>query len=191
MIWREHRLAEYPMQAAAPLLILFVSWALDMNDPFVQQSVITVYGLIHVALLLVAGYLFYVVAIAKRTDGDRMITVPVKDYAQPDVAKTENITVATYDKRKLRELVVSKILVPLCITGFIYRQWGTVLPLLFQTINNPMVMYKFELFQLFVLGRPEKFELARPWEEPDPMPSWLKGLASPSAEDDKTKKKKK
>lgn len=179
------------MQGVVPIIILALTWTLNMNDPFTQQVVITVYGAVHVILFLVAAYLFYAVAIARRADAERLIAVPVVDYAQPDVKKTENITVVAYDKRKLRELVVSKILVPLCITGFIYRQWGTVLPLLFQSINNPTQMYKFELFQLFVLGRPEKFELARPWEEPNPMPSWLQSFANPAKEEDKAKNKKK
>lgn len=151
--------------------MLLVNWTIDTNDVEVQANIFKIFVAVHAALVLGLGYLGFRVLFGAKTEGT--VVVAVQSHDPKEKGKTETITITEYDTRKLRELCLQKILMPLGITMFIYSKWATVLPLLFQCVNNPTALYKHELFQIYILGKEPKFELARPWTEPNPMPEWL------------------
>jgi hypothetical protein len=159
------------MNTFLPMIMLLVNWTVDTNDPENQSIIFKIFVAVHALLVVALGYLATRILFGAKQEGN--VVVPVQSYDPKDKGKTESVSIADYDTRKLRELCLQKILMPLGITMFIFSKWGTVLPLLFQCVNNPQAVYKHELFQIYVLGKEPKFELARPWTEPNPMPDWL------------------
>lgn len=176
------------MNPLFPLLMMFLAWSLDTTDPQIQKYILTTFVVVHIAVFAMLAFMFYRIWFGKQKEGT--VVVPVDPQ---DKKNTETISFRVYDARKLRELTVSKILIPLGVIMFIYSRWGTILPLMFQCLNNPTQVYASELFKIHVLGKAASYELGRPWPEPNPMPAWLQKFAGGSAEadDGKGKKKKK
>lgn len=174
-----------------PLMMLAVSWGVDTNDKEVQSNIFKIFVGVHAVVLVFMGYLGFRVMFGANQTGT--VVVPIQTYSNDpkEKKKTETISIKDYDVRKLRELGLQKILMPLGIMMFIYSKWGTVLPLLFQCVNNPSQIYKHELFQIYIMGKEPKFELARPWTEPNPLPSWMQKFAGgDDSEASNTNKKK-
>ena len=143
------------MNPLLPLLMMLVSWSIDQTDPAVQWNVVAAFSAIH-AILIVG-----VIAIGAKiylNPNQSIVSVPLVQGGK----EMEQITFSQYDMRKLRELGFTKILMPVLITLFIFNKWGVLLPLLFQSLNNPMQFYGSELFQIDLMGQPAKDAMARP-----------------------------
>jgi hypothetical protein len=179
------------MNALLPLLMLLVSWSVDTNDKEVQSNIFKIFVCVHIGVLASMGFLFFRVMFGAKQTGTVVVSIQSHSNDPKERGKTETISVQDYDARKLRELCLQKIMMPLGIMIFIYSKWGTVLPLLFQCVNNPSQLYKHELFQIYIMGKEPKFELARPWTEPNPMPEWLQKLSGASENEAPTANKKK
>lgn len=160
------------MNPLLPLLMMLINWSVDATDPATQSNILTLFIAVHAALILVVVFLFLRVYLQPTPESlTKTVSVPLIQGG----TEMEVITVQAYDLRKLRELGLTKILLPLGITIFIFNKWQIILPMLFQSMNNPMQLYGSELFQIHVMGKSpkDKPELVRPWTEAAAMPEWL------------------
>ena len=172
------------MNMIMPVIMILINWSIDATDPTNQENVLYIFIGVHALMFVVGAVLFFKIA---QSNEKGTVLAPVT----PGSSETEELSVSDYDTKKLREMFLTKVFIPLIITYFIFKKWNILLPLLFQSFNNPMMLFKSELVQIHLLGKPAKFELARPWTEPSPMPEWLSNLSKPAAESSAIKSKKK
>src|SRR5689334_783049 len=101
------------MNPYIPMLMMLINWSIDTTDPTVVSNIYNCFVAVHALILVVAAFLWFKVL---RSDDVGVLTVPVAAGS----STTEQLTVAQYDSRKLRELCLSKIFMPLGITMFIF-----------------------------------------------------------------------
>lgn len=169
-----------------PFVMLYVVRSLDTTDASVQRYIQVGFVVVHAAIFAVMAYIKVQIL---STHDETIITVPVK---MPDKkGQTEKKTVFEYDTAQFNELAFTKLLMSVAIMGIVFYKWETYVPLLFQCYMNPQNVISAPLFQIYVLKRPAKMDLGRPWETSDPMQKWLESFsakpASESAEDKKRK----
>ncbi len=160
--------------------MILINWSIDSTDPTIQQNVQLLFFGVIVLIVAVAAVIFH--RIGQRKDNGTVM-VPVETGS----TKLEPVSFAVYDLRKLRELLLSKVIIPGIITYLIFLKWQVLVALIFQSINNPIMVFNSELFQIYILGKPATLERARPWAEPAAMPEWLTKMM-PTAEPEKPKK---
>ena len=80
----------------------------------------------------------------------------------------------------------------ICIVSFINYKWGSPMPLLFQCVMQPMALFEQPLFQIHMLGKEAKDDLARPFKAPaNPLQEMMGGAdaAKPKPKEIKEEKK--
>ena len=82
-------------------------------------------------------------------------------------------------RRRPRGLVTTRARPPrpqICIVSFINYKWGSPMPLLFQCVMQPMALFEQPLFQIHILGKEAKDDLARPFKAPaNPLQEMMGG----------------
>ena len=149
-------------------LVLF-GWSkldieVDPETPEGQQNV----ELIRMAFIgcVAVCYLFafYVKTLVRSKRDDTMVTVTTPKTMAAE-AKTEEITVTEHDTREATKMM-SGILMPLLIIGFLHYKWAYIRPLVMQCVMMPMSLYDNKLIKVHVLGQPATGDLQRPWKPP-------------------------
>lgn len=163
------------MNILVPLTILIVSWSLDSTDPAIQKRIFFIFVAVHVAIVLMAVYLFF--AIWRRADNT---LIRVKDRYTGDESIQKHWE---YDLGKLRDLTVTKIGLSAAVSSFVASRYGIPFPLLLQSLNNPKAFYNSELFRVYVRGEKAEGELQRPWKDSSMVPEWAKDLWSQGEKD--------
>ncbi|KAJ1642039.1 phosphate transporter (Pho88) [Coemansia erecta] len=93
------------------------------------------------------------------------------EYDDPTPGSQEGrikTTVCKYDLSELSKLQKSTIFT-VAIVGFMHFKFGYVQPLILQSIMPLMNLYKNQLFQIHVLGKPAVDGLQRPWVPENPF----------------------
>lgn len=153
------------MNILLPFTILILSWSIDTTDPAVQSTITYIFAAVH--SLAFALFIYIFVCIWRR--GDPTLIEVKEPY-------TNERTIQKYweyDCSRLRDLFFSKVGLSTGISIFVATRFGIPFPLLLQCLNNPKAIYDSELFQIYVLGRPEENELARPWKDHTMVPEWI------------------
>ncbi|KAJ1724262.1 phosphate transporter (Pho88) [Coemansia erecta] len=77
-------------------------------------------------------------------------------------------TVAKYDLGELSKLQKSTLFT-VAIVGFMHFKFGYIQPLILQSLLPLLNLYKNQLFQIYVLGKPAVDSLQRPWVPENPF----------------------
>ncbi|KAJ1863171.1 phosphate transporter (Pho88) [Coemansia sp. RSA 2703] len=85
-------------------------------------------------------------------------------------------TVAKYDLGELSKLQKSTLFT-VAIVGFMHFKFGYIQPLILQSLLPLLNLYKNQLFQIYVLGKPAVDSLQRPWVPENPFAA-LTGAAN-------------
>ncbi|KEG10499.1 hypothetical protein DQ04_03641060 [Trypanosoma grayi] len=166
------------MNLLTPFALLIVNWSLDFTDPEVQRIISYIFYLVHGVVFIVMGILFFRIWVSDDTR-----VVHAKDSYTNEM---EKMTTWEYDSSRWRTLFFSKLLLPVAVGLFVASRWNTPFPLLLQCISNPNTVYRFPLFQLHLLHKPEEGKLVRPWKEESVMPEWMQQIWQQSQPSEET-----
>ena len=168
------------------LLLIAISMVavatLDSEDPATKQAA----WLMFVASAAISTLLFAFLTfrIGAKKDAT-VIEVPVEDPSQGFVGKLLKVegsdkapekkktTIFQYDTDKLREFSFQRTVLPSMIIIFVHFKFGSVVPLMLQSMNSLIGLFSFELVQIHLMGRPAVGKLARPF-----VPQGMLGMLS-------------
>jgi len=146
-----------------PLVVVFVSKQIfDFENEEDVEFCRTVYMVMHGSVLCCLGYMYTKakanaqVGIVKTTE--KAAFGAVED--EPDTPKEQSV--AEYDVAQVFTQL-QQLGLGMCITTFIAYKWNLAIPLVLQSVTNPLQMYQGNLFKVYILGeRAPK----RPWADP-------------------------
>mmetsp|Transcript_1635 Transcript_1635/g.2238 ORF Transcript_1635/g.2238 Transcript_1635/m.2238 type:complete len:202 (+) Transcript_1635:43-648(+) len=151
-----------------PLLVSVVQSAdIDWKDPHVLLCVRAIFGASMSCMLVMLVFIYTKV---NSTNDERRVKIKEKKQFGVVQEEARELTVSEHDLdvvgKNMKTLVIS-----LCITGMMHKQYAWVLPLVIQSVHQPIAMYQSPLFQIYILGRREggaNNPLSRPWSNTPP-----------------------
>ncbi|KAJ2718121.1 phosphate transporter (Pho88) [Coemansia sp. Benny D115] len=123
---------------------------------------------------LIIAFTFYLKSLIQQKND----TTPL-EYTDPAPGSQQariETTVAKYDLGELAKLQKSSLFTAAIVT-FMHFKFGYIQPLILQSILPLLSMYKSQLFQIHVLGKPATDSLKRPWAPENPFAA-LTGAAT-------------
>lgn len=145
--------------------IILFQWSLDLADPRTQYVIQHIFFCIH--CLLALGALGTAVECFRRNEKE---TVTYEDtYSKEKISQS----VRAYDTGSLAEMVFLKMLMPAVISYIMAKRTGLYFPLMVQCWNNPKMLYKSEVVQIYLFNEKAEGVLQRPWTKNGMVPEWL------------------
>ncbi|KAJ2746629.1 hypothetical protein GGI20_001209 [Coemansia sp. BCRC 34301] len=89
-------------------------------------------------------------------------------------------TVCRYDLAEVAKLQKSSMFT-IAIVAFMHFKFGYIQPLILQTLLPMLNLYKHQLFQIHILGKPAVDSLKRPWVPENPFAALTGGAATTTA----------
>eukprot|EP00758_Cryptobia_borreli_P018874 Tbor_TRINITY_DN7588_c0_g1::TRINITY_DN7588_c0_g1_i1::g.914::m.914 len=150
------------IRSVVPLVTLGIAYKLDHNNPTVRFCSILLFTIGQT--IVCAGLLMAYLSIKAKNE-TRIILVPSDRHpAQVGMAAAvTETTIYDYDIKILCETAIQKVGVPIIVMMIIYWKTGSLIPLILQGVNSPIIAYQWELIQIHLLGRQAVGALLRPF----------------------------
>lgn len=152
------------MQVAMPLTLI----GARKIKPWIMENY-GIDGLRGLFVSSIAGVLIMLAVVYSKIQARGDVTpVQIKKRGADGVERTELLTVTEYDLSELKKLF-TRTLMGLFIGGFLHLKFNFDDPLLMQALMIPMQTAGSQLVKIYIGGAAAVGELARPFQEPNPL----------------------
>ncbi|KAJ1895002.1 phosphate transporter (Pho88) [Kickxella alabastrina] len=151
-----------------------------LESPEYAPLIRTIYA---TATTLIVALTFYLKSLIQQKND----TTPL-EYDDPTPGTQQGrieTTMCKYDLAELAKLQKSSMFT-IAIVGFMHFKFGYIQPLILQSILPMLNLYKNQLFQIYILGKPATDSLKRPWAPENPFAALTGAINGTAATEDTT-----
>ncbi|KAJ1668955.1 phosphate transporter (Pho88) [Coemansia sp. RSA 1694] len=132
-----------------------------------------------VATALMISFTFYLKSMIQRKNDTTALEYNDPAPGSQGAPRIET-TVCRYDLAEVAKLQKSSMFT-IAIVAFMHFKFGYIQPLILQTLLPMLNLYKHQLFQIHILGKPAVDGLKRPWVPENPFAALTGGAATTTA----------
>ncbi|KAJ2490102.1 phosphate transporter (Pho88) [Coemansia sp. RSA 2050] len=133
-----------------------------------------------VATALMIGFTFYLKSLIQKKNDTTALEYNDPAPGNQGAPRIET-TFCRYDLGEVAKLQKSSLFT-IAIVAFMHFKFGYIQPLILQTLLPMLNLYKSQLFQIHILGKPAVDSLKRPWTPENPFAALTGGAASATAD---------
>ena len=112
--------------------------------------------------------------------------VEVIDKMAGDAQKRRSLSIGEYDAEEAMKKIKSSAFA-VCVVAFIHYKWGSPMPLLLQSIMQPMNLTDDPLVKIYLFGKAATGKCQRPFKVANPIADLFEGKTEEAVTDDKKK----
>ncbi|KAJ2813337.1 phosphate transporter (Pho88) [Coemansia furcata] len=129
-----------------------------------------------VATALMIAFTFYLKSMIQKKNDTTALEYNDPTPGNQGAPRIET-TVCRYDLAEVAKLQKSSMFT-IAIVAFMHFKFGYIQPLILQTLLPMLNLYKSQLFQIHILGKPAVDSLKRPWAPENPFAALTGGAAN-------------
>ncbi|KAJ2756735.1 phosphate transporter (Pho88) [Coemansia aciculifera] len=148
-----------------------------LEDPEYAMLIRSTYA---VATALMIAFTFYLKSLIQKKNDTTALEYNDPAPGNQGAPRIET-TVCRYDLAEIAKLQKSSMFT-IAIVAFMHFKFGYIQPLILQTLLPMLNLYKSQLFQIHILGKPAVDSLKRPWTPENPFAALTGGAATNPAD---------